>query len=163
VIYGGTLRHSGNQMQGSYITRPYLGARRQRREGCAGGGAHGEGEPCRARSKEWRTSQITRLLCDTQPSLENLFPLFPFLSLPPSLSHPSLSLSLSLSPGIKKIYLLTKRFPLNVRARARATNCSKNWIFRGRAKFRSIAPMTDSPEEASLILVRRKSSFGASL
>jgi len=59
-----------------------------------------------ARSKEWRTSQITRLLCDTQPSLEFFL------------------------PGVKKIYLLTKRFLLNVSVPAREENCSKNWIFR---------------------------------
>lgn len=39
-----------------------------------GRGERGKGDVERAnlaaRSKEWRTSQITRLLCDTQPSLE---------------------------------------------------------------------------------------------
>lgn len=60
-------------------------------------------------------------------------------------------------PGVKKIYLLTKRFLLNVSVFVREGNCSKNWIFRRRG----ISPcsMNDAieGERASLIFRDEKS------
>lgn len=54
-------------------------------EGEGGNSGGAERANLAARSKEWRTSQITRLLCDTQPSAEIYIYFFRLsLSLPPS-------------------------------------------------------------------------------
>lgn len=63
------MRHSGNRCR----ARILLGHIYEQ-DGEEGKGRAGKRDVERAnlaaRSKEWRTSQITRLLCDIQPSLE---------------------------------------------------------------------------------------------